>query len=160
MSKLSIFVCLLLFGSQSHAQGSSESRARLLRPSQSFNDPAGWWGFVGVNMGLVDSNTSLQHEKDVSGSQLDIRLLGSYYFENSMWLGDLGLGLQNSSFDKGQTDQSVSAVYVEASPRYRLNNNWQFGPALKTFILGESDFFADSESPATFLGAAINYELA
>ncbi|MCB0391696.1 MAG: OmpA family protein [Bdellovibrionales bacterium] len=121
-------------------------------------NPNGWWGFLGLNLGVVDSETRLRHERDTGGSQFNLKALGSHYFTNNMWLADLGLGLQNSSLGRGQMDKSVTAAYLEFSPRYRFARNWQVGPTTQIFLLGDNDFFEDSESPVGFVGAALNYE--
>ncbi len=124
----------------------------------SLYQPEGIWGFVGVNLGVVDSETRLNQEKDVNGSQLNLKGLGSYYFPESKWLLDVGLGLQNSHFREGQIDKDVTALYIEVSPRFQVTESWQFGPVGKLFALGDNDFFSDNAAPVGFLGGAVNYE--
>ncbi|MCB0357428.1 MAG: hypothetical protein KDD40_10490, partial [Bdellovibrionales bacterium] len=110
MSKimLSTLLCLLL-SPLTMAQSGTETRAEILESAfQDPYNPQGWWGFIGLNLGVVDSETKLKHEKDAGGSQFNLRALGSYYFQDSNWLGDVGLGLQNSHIGKGQMDNNVS----------------------------------------------------
>lgn len=160
MNKVFIILSILLATTQwSQASHPSETRAKVYSGNYSNpNYPMGWWGYLGLNLGVVDSETKLKHEKDAGGSQFDLRVLASYYLPNSNWLGDMGLGWQNSHFGKGQMDRNVSAGYLELSSRYRFAQAWQVGPVGKIFILGDRDFFADSETPVAFIGAALNYE--
>ncbi len=157
-----ILFCVLAFNINVQADDSLTLESRTKLTSGIFSDnynPQGFWGFIGLNLGVIDSETSVSGENDAAGSQFDLRALGSLYVPNTDWLIDLGLGLQNSHIGKGQLDKDVSAMYLELSPRIKLSQKWQAGPVAKVLVLGDHKFFDDSEAPVGFVGLALDYEV-
>lgn len=129
------------------------------------------WLYFGFNGGIssvgVDDTIN---ESDKSGYQFNLKLLGSRYWRD--WVLDLGVGYfynQVSGDDLASTLQDAEvtvrtrAGFVELSPRYRFDENWQVGPVFNA-LFGTDVSFDESETLnnknfAFLIGPRLQYEI-
>lgn len=122
-------------------------------------NPEGLWPFLGVGAGFMGGSESLR----TGGIPTNIKFMGSYYFAESRWVGDAGLGLFNQVFTQsGSGSDAFQAFYLEASGRYKLENQWQVGPSLFTLIDTSNRLNSGNHDLTSFVGVQalkeFNYE--
>lgn len=119
------------------------------------SDPLGAWPFIGAGFGYMDHNDSVRTE----GTPTNIKVLGSYYFENRKWVGDLGLGLSTHFLSQGGSgSDTIMSTDLGLAARYRFANNWQAGPAINTLI-GTDRYKSVNDNYTTFVGAQVLKEM-
>ena len=133
------------------------------------------WIFFGADLGVQKLTTDAAlNEADKSGSQFNLKVLFSHYWEN--WLIDLGLGYMNSDIKGTQSTSAnvggcfagqscttkTKAGFIEISPRYRLSQNWQLGLVLNGFFGTDVSFDQDelnnTQGFSLAVGPRLNYE--
>lgn len=112
------------------------------------SDPAGLWPFIGGGLGYSDHNDSVRTE----GVPTNLKLLGSYYFENRKVVADLGVGAFNHFLtqDGGGSDLIVSPA-VELAGRWRFARGWQAGPSWMT-VMGTDRYNSVNDQNTSFAG--------
>ncbi len=91
--------------------------------------------FGGLDLGMAFySETGARTDGPRSGFDFGVRGLVAYYLDS--WVIDGGLGyfiLNSSGTDTLNVpiSSSIRTIYVDLSPRYRLDENWQIGPELQ-----------------------------
>jgi hypothetical protein len=91
--------------------------------------------FGGLDLGMAFySETGARTDGPRSGFDFGVRGLVAYYLDS--WVIDGGLGyfiLNSSGTDTLNVpiSSSTRTIYVDLSPRYRLDENWQIGPELQ-----------------------------
>lgn len=133
------------------------------------------WLFFGGDLGLMSVKPDAALiEADKNGLQLHLKGLYSHYFEN--WVWDFGLGYlmsnisgtQPTSASNGQCFAGANCKvntrsgFIEISPRYRINQNWQFGLVgnglFGTDVSFDQDELIDTQSFTILAGPRLNYE--
>ncbi len=128
------------------------------------------WLYFGANAGYSSVNTSQRLESDKNGYQFNVKLLGSQYWRD--WVGDLGVGYfynrvsgtdLTSNLINAKVYVRTKAAFIELSPRYRFNENWQLGPVVNG-LFGTDVSFDESETVdnkrfAFMAGARLQYEV-
>lgn len=147
------------------------SLAVLLPPAEASDVEKQIWVYFGANLGYTSVKpTDAIRESSRDGYASHLKVLGSKYWEK--WVGDLGLGYQHhyaSGVDRfsirpnGTVNVRTRSLFLELSPRYRLDSNWQLGAAFNGFFgtdvaFGESTG-ADTESFVLAGGARVDYEM-
>ena len=87
--------------------------------------------FGGLGFGY--SYLSTNNYTTVQGVQGSLGVLGSYYYHD--WVTDVGIGwfinsMSGLLLNNTAEETKVWGTYIELSPRYRLGEHWQFGPAI------------------------------
>jgi peptidoglycan-associated lipoprotein len=156
--RILLFSTLVSLGSSFGAQAWAEDIS-----TRNAND-TGFWLFGGVDFGYSHLSTSRPGEYDLSGTQVDAKLLISLYQEKFVY--DAGLGwLYNSiSGSSGSLSSGVNtrAAFAEFTPRYRLDNHWQIGPTVDFDFGGDmslSTVAPNVDSTALLGGLQVNYEV-
>jgi len=112
------------------------------------SDPAGLWPFIGGGLGYSDHNDSVRTE----GMPTNLKILGSYYFENRKIVADLGVGAFNHFLTQsgGGSDLIVSPN-VELGGRWRFAKGWQAGPSWMT-VMGTDRYNSVNDQNTSFVG--------
>jgi outer membrane protein OmpA-like peptidoglycan-associated protein len=100
------------------------------------------WVFLGTNLGFTSVGpASSIRESGRNGYAAHFKALVSRYTTD--WVFDLGLGYQHhyasgrdeySPFRNAQVKVKTRSGFVELSPRYRLDERWQFGAVVNGFF--------------------------
>ena len=122
--------------------------------------------FGGAGAGISSLQTNFKNEiveeANKLGYRLNLDVVPSYYWDK--WVVDLGMGWFHSKFEDTRNNNVIirfktNTIYMEFSPRYRINTKWSIGPFYtailgKKLILGatESVTNADSDETASQLG--------
>jgi outer membrane protein OmpA-like peptidoglycan-associated protein len=128
------------------------------------------WLYFGGNAGYSSVNTAQRLESNKNGYQFNVKLLGSQYWRD--WVGDLGVGyfynrVSGTDLTSNLIDAKVyvrtKAAFLELSPRYRFNENWQLGPVVNG-LFGTDVSFDESETVdnkkfALMAGLRLQYEV-
>jgi|GEM_PF-1918702 len=100
-----------------------------------------------------------------SGFDGGLRALLAVYWPK--WVVDGGLGYRYISNSGTNADNSESKVttragFLDFSPRYRLNQNWQLGPELQYWLTGDNGLNpnpqSDDKNTSAWIGAQLMYE--
>lgn len=119
------------------------------------NDPVGAWPFISAGLGYADHNDSVRTE----GMPTSIKILGSYYFENRMFVTDLGVGLFNHIVTQdGAGGNSILNSNIDLAARYRFGRGWQAGP-LWTTMIGSDRYNSVNGFNTSFVGAQLLKEM-
>ncbi len=132
------------------ATDSNTSTGTITRAVQVFQK--GLVPYLGLSAGYLDSDTDVYE-----GTPSAIKLLGSYYFQDSPWVADAGLGILNQKFT-ARDNATINVGSLEASARYRLANNWQAGAVINTFSGGTQYFGSSSNNYTHFVGGTVKKE--
>lgn len=134
---------------------SSSSQSRLsfgkMQTGDRYN-PEGLWPFAGAGFGFMGGSSNLR----TGGLPMHVKVMGSYYFPESPWIGEAGFGVFNQIFtqDGGGVD-TLQAFYLEASGRYRLEEKWQIGPVWSTLIDTSNHFNSGNHDLTSFVGVQL-----
>lgn len=144
-----VFLAVLL--SFSFLAWSAES-ALTFKPSYRAGDlhePQGVWPFLAAGLGVMDSGAKIRS----GGVPIQLRALGSYYFEGMPLVADAGAGLHNEFLtqDGGGSD-TITSLYGELAARYRLGNRWQLGAVWNTLVDSPRRYQSNNGSLASFAG--------
>lgn len=111
--------------------------------------PQGLWPLLGVGVGVMDHNSQIR----TGGTLTQVKLIGSYYFDNQPWVADAGIGLHNHFLSQGGTgSDSIQSLYTELGARYKFTNNWQLGAIWNTLVDNPDRYRSNTNSLASFLG--------
>ena len=139
--------------------------------STDFSPPEVWnekrfYLFGGLDLGLASySKSAVTTDASRSGLSIGVRGLAAYYARK--WLVDGGFGFVFiSSSGTNATNDSLKVYtrtgYVDLSPRYRINQNWQFGPELQYWLSADNglnaDIFSLTKNNALMAGVQVIYE--
>jgi len=113
------------------------------------NNPQGLWPLLGVGLGTMnDSQTR------TGGVPTNVRVLGSYYFDQSPIVADAGLGLHNEFLTQsGGGSDTVQSLYTELAGRYVFSNRWQLGAIWNTLVDSGHRYQSNNDALASFFGA-------
>ncbi len=111
--------------------------------------PQGLWPFLGVGLGVMDSNEQVR----TGGVTNHVKILGSYYFDETPWIADAGIGLHTEFLtQKGGGSDTVHSLYTEFAARYQLTNKWQLGAIWNTLVDNPDRYRSNTENLASFIG--------
>lgn len=148
-------VCLAGFA---YAASAIDGSYLTLKPEIQRGDifqPEGFWPFLGVGAGMMDSNTSVR----TGGVPTHVKALGSYFFEQAPIVMDLGLGLHNQFLTQsGEESDSIQSLYTEFAGRYKLTNRWQLGAIWNTLVDNPDRYRSNTDSLASFAGLQVMKE--
>ncbi len=128
------------------------------------------WLYFGADLGYtaVKPDATLR-ESSRSGYAAHLKVLGSKYWEK--WVGDLGIGYQQhqasgndrfSVLPDATINVKTRSAFVEFSPRYRLDPNWQLGAAFNGFfgtdVAFDESTATDNSGFALAGGVRVDYE--
>ncbi len=122
--------------------------------------------FGGIDLGYASYSESIV-TTDVAKSGLGVGIRGLAAFYSKKWIIDGGLGFTfisssgtNSTNDKLKV--YTRTIFADLSPRYRINQNWQFGPELQYWFGTDNglnaDIFSSSPNNAILGGVQLIYE--
>lgn len=148
--KRTILLSLLAIAAAVNAQTAMD-RVTITQPEigkWDINDPVGTWPFFGAGLGYADHNETVRSE----GMPTTVRMIGSYYMENRLWVFDLGMGFNNHFLvQAGSGSDDILSAGLELSGRYRLAQGWQIGPAWTT-IVGTDRYNSVNNMNTSFFG--------
>ena len=139
----------------SYSKNSSDSD---FSPHEIWNEKK-FYLFGGIDLGYASySQSTFPNDAAKKGMALGVRGLAAYYAKK--WVIDGGLGfafLSSSGTSVTSEKQKVytRTVYGDISPRYRFNQNWQFGPELQYWFgsdNGLNSYFGSSASNHALMG--------
>lgn len=123
--------------------------------------------FGGINLGYAmysKSDAALLPDGSRSGIDIGVDGLASFYLTNFVFDGGFGFAfLSSSGTSSAGAPISVKTrtLYLDFSPRYRLDENWQIGPELQFWLGGDKgldpNLFSESNN-ALMGGAIVAYE--
>ncbi|MEZ0390569.1 MAG: hypothetical protein ACAH59_00010 [Pseudobdellovibrionaceae bacterium] len=148
MKKMFIALATLLLTGTAFAQDSTEkataeSRSTANQYSTSTSE-AGWFPSVGVDFGHMDQTGNA----DEDGEGVSVKAVGTYYFPNSAWLADAGLGIHKQYFE--DSDNPVVGL-ISFSGRYQFPRRFSVGPVFDSF-LGTGDEYGSSNDYLAMIG--------
>lgn len=149
-SFLKFTITVALLGALS-AFAAEESRLSLKPEIQrgDLHKPQGLWPLLGVGLGVMDSNEQVR----TGGVTNHVKVLGSYYFDNTPWVADAGIGLHNEFLtQKGKGSDSIQSLYTEFAARYQLSNKWQLGAIWNTLVDNPDRYKSNTNNLASFVG--------
>jgi hypothetical protein len=119
--------------------------------------------FGGVDLGYAmysKSTASTLPDGTRSGIDIGVHALASYYLGSFVFDGGLGFAfLSSSGTDTTGAPLTVKTgtIYLDFSPRFRLDQNWQIGPELQFWLGGDKGLDPDllSASNNAFMGGAV-----
>jgi outer membrane protein OmpA-like peptidoglycan-associated protein len=130
----------------------AENNVLSLKPEIQRGDlsqPQGLWPFIGLGLGVMDSNTSIR----TGGVPMHVKVLGSYYFEGAPWVADAGIGLHNEFLTQdGKDSDTIQSLYTEFAGRYQFTNRWQLGAIWNTLVDNPDRYHSNTENLASFIG--------
>ena len=106
--------------------------------------------FGGIDLGYTSYTISnVTGDAKRSGLGVGVRALAAYYLSD--WVLDGGLGFLYISSSGTNTVGNILKVntrttYLDVSPRYRINHNWQIGPELQYWVSSDNGLNADINS--------------
>lgn len=122
--------------------------------------------FGGIDLGLASyAKSTVSTDASRSGMALGVRGLAAYYAKK--WVIDGGLGFTFISSSGTNTTADILKVYtrtifIDASGRYRINENWQFGPELQYWLGTDNglnaNIFSSDKNNALMGGVQLIYE--
>jgi outer membrane protein OmpA-like peptidoglycan-associated protein len=122
--------------------------------------------FGGIDLGLGSyAKSVVSTDTSRSGLAIGIRALAAYYTKK--WVLDGGLGFSFISSSGTNTTSDILRVYtrtifIDASARYRFNQNWQFGPELQYWLGTDNglnaNIFSSDKNNALMGGVQLIYE--
>ena len=126
------------------AADESNTRSTLHSDYSTTRIESGWLPAVGLTYGNLQQggNTSLH------GDSVGAKLIGTYYFDQSSWLADVGLGAQKFYLQDSQPTVGV----LSSSARYGFGNRWSVGPVADIYF-GNGNAFGTANNQNLFLGA-------
>ncbi|MGZ3722713.1 MAG: OmpA family protein [Bdellovibrionales bacterium] len=144
-------MCLLLFVF-SVSVFASEANYLAFKPEIQRGDiykPEGLWPLLGVGIGNMSSSNTR-----TGGVPNHVKVLGSYYFDQSPIVTDAGLGLHNEFLTQnGSGNDMIQSVYTEFAGRYIFTNRWQLGAIWNTLVDTPHRYQSNNDSLASFIGA-------
>ncbi len=119
--------------------------------------------FGGIDLGYAmysQSTAATLPDGSRSGIDVGVHGLASYYLGSFVFDGGLGFAYLSSSGNASSgTILSVKTgtIYLDFSPRYRLDQNWQIGPEFQFWLGGDKGLDPNllSASNNAFMGGAI-----
>ncbi|MBC7693118.1 MAG: OmpA family protein [Methylotenera sp.] len=108
------------------------------------------WIYIGADVGKAWLSTDFANEADKKGTQYNLKLLESHYWNE--WLLDLGAGYFYNELSGGNAQGNrvvkTRALLIEVSPRYRIPTegmHWQIGPVVNA-LFGADVSFDETEA--------------
>lgn len=128
------------------------------------------WLFFGANLGYTSVNPDDSiRESSRDGYAVHLKILGSKYWEK--WVADLGLGYQHhmasgedriSPLPGATINVKTRSAFLELSPRYRYDTNWQLGAVFNGFfgtdVAYDESTATNNSSFALAMGPRVDYE--
>lgn len=150
-SILNLVLTMGLFGAIAAFAAEGESRLSFDRDVQrgDIHNPQGLWPLIGVGLGVMDSNEQIR----TGGVTNHVKVLGSYYFDDTPWIADAGIGLHNEFLtQKGRGSDSIQSLHMEFAARYKLSNKWQLGAIWNTLVDNPDRYSSNTNNLASFIG--------
>lgn len=146
LQKMFIALATVLFASAGFAQTDTtmDNRSTATRYATSAGQ-SGWFPSLGLAFGHVEQTGNA----DADGEGLTALLVGTYYFEDTPWVADAGLGFHKQYLADTEDQPIVGALSV--SGRYEFANRVSIGPVADAFI-GTSDDFGTANRWLTMIG--------
>lgn len=145
-------ISIFLLGCLSAAFAAEESVLSLKNDFSRRGDihkPQGFWPLLGVGLGVMDSNEQVR----TGGVTNHVKILGSYYFDQTPWVADAGIGLHSEFLtQKGGGSDTIHSLYTEFAARYQLTNKWQLGVIWNTLVDNPDRYKSNTENLASFVG--------
>ncbi len=136
---------LLFAGSVFAASSVAENRSAARGHLASTRSDEGFMPAIGIGFGHLDQSGN----SDAKGDGINAQLIGSYYFGNSAWIGDAGLGFQKQYFRGTDTQPTVGLLTLDG--RYDFGNRFSAGP-VADIIFGNGGDFGSANRYLTLLG--------
>jgi len=139
LQKIFIALATVLFASAGFAQYNTptdttvDGRSTATRYSSSAGE-AGWFPSINLAFGHVEQTGNA----DADGEGLTALLVGTYYFADTPWVADAGVGF-HKQYLSGEEDQPIVGA-ISASGRYEFANRVSIGPVADAFIGTSNDF--------------------
>lgn len=147
--KRTLIISILFLTTAAFAEGGN---VLSLKPEIQRGDlykPEGFWPFIGVGLGAMDHNDQIR----TGGTLTQVKMVGSYYFDNTPWVADVGLGLHNEFLSqKGPGSDTIQSLYTEVAGRYTLTNRWQLGAIWNTLVDNPDRYRSNTNNLASFIG--------
>jgi hypothetical protein len=121
-----------------------ENRSTATRYSTS-RSQSGWFPSLGLGFGHLDQTGNSEND----GESLTALLVGTYYFTESPWVADAGVGIHKQYFS-GLEEQPIVGM-LSFSGRYQFANRVSVGPVVDGFI-GTSDAYGTANRYLTMVG--------
>lgn len=147
LTKIFITLATVSIASAGFAQDTStsmENRSTATRYS-SATSQSGWFPSLNLGFGHVEQTGNA----DADGEGLTAMLVGTYYFADTPWVADGGLGFHKQYLNDVGDQPIVGAI--SASGRYQFANRVSIGPVADAFI-GTSEDFGTSNRWLTMVG--------
>lgn len=152
LAKLSLILLSFAFGFQAAAVDDDTTSLQLESESleSEFSESSIFEPWVGLGLGFMDENEDLK----TKGYPLNLKFVGSFE-PTDFWVLDTGVGMVSQAFqNQSEKDIAISGL-VDLGARVRLDDNWQAGPQLKTYV-GDGELFGSSSDIfTTFVGAQL-----
>lgn len=133
---------------QAHAYNDVTTTKAVLTHEAVEGTPAGFVPYLGLGAGY----TTFDRQLSTEGTPSTVKILGSYYLENTMAVFDAGLGLANQQFTQSHSlDSAVTTTTFELAARYQWSNRWQAGVVANTFFAKGANYGAN-QGDAQFAG--------
>jgi len=133
----------------------AESNVLSLKPEVQRGDirnPQGLWPLLGVGMGVMDSGENIR----TGGVPTHVKVLGSYYFDETPWIADGGVGLHNEFVtQEGEGNDTIQSLYTEVAARYQFTSKWQLGAIWNTLVDNPDRYHSNTENLASFVGVQV-----
>lgn len=111
--------------------------------------PQGLWPLLGASMGVMDSGENVR----TGGVPMHVKVMGSYYFDETPWVADAGIGLHNEFLTQsGGGNDTIQSLYTEVAARYQFTNKWQLGAIWNTLVDNPDRYKSNTENLASFIG--------
>lgn len=121
------------------------SRSAVNQMASPRNNQPGWVPALHFGIGTRDQSGN----SSLDGDAVTAMFVGTYYFPNSAWLADAGLGFQKNYF-RNTSSQPTNGV-VSIGGRYQFPQRWSIGPVVDALI-GTSDEFGSANRYVTYAG--------
>ncbi len=125
--------------------GSGASRSSADRMATARGDQAGWIPSIHFGFGTRDQSGN----SDLDGDAVSAMFIGTYYFPQSTWLADAGLGFQKNYFRN--TEAQPTTGILSFSGRYQFPQRWSIGPVVDALV-GTTDEFGSANRYMTYAG--------
>lgn len=152
MKKL-VLATILSIAAVGHAQDDSTTMSKLQFSKEGAETaPAGLLPFIGIAGGYTGYGGS--GDGSTEGTPGTLKLLGSYYFQNSV-ITDFGYGFNSQSFiQKNAKDASINNSAFELAVRYGFENKWQAG-VIADQLANQGKNYGAEQADAQFVGLQV-----
>lgn len=108
--------------------------------------------YLGLSIGLMNEGDRSR----VGGVPTQVKLTGSYRFDETPWIADAGIGFHSEFLTQpGAGSSSIQTLFTEFSGRYEFSNRWQLGAVWSTLIDNARRYRSNAGNLASFAGVQV-----